>query len=205
MTTTISTTVSHPRDDYFVVESPYEVARWRPLVQWVLFIPHGIILHAFRGLASTVGFIYWVVLLVTGKLHRGLFGLMVMHERYSARSTSYLVGFSEDFPPFDFHGGGADNDAYSPVTLNLPEPPEEASRMMALNVLKAIPHYLVLLVFMIGAVLAAVGAWFAVLFTGSWPMGLRRYIVRLNNYYYRVWLYVAMVETGYPKFGLSPA
>lgn len=205
MTTTIDTTTSNPRDDHFVVESPYEVARWRPLVHWLLYVPHGIILQAFRSLASVVGFIYWVVLLVTGKLHRGLYGLMVMYERYNVRASSYLVGFSEEFPPFDFHGGGADNDAYQPVRLNLPEPPEEASRKLALNVVKAIPHYVVLLVFMIGAVLAAIAAWFAVLFTGSWPVGLRRYLVRLNNYYYRVWLYVAMVETRYPRFGLSPA
>jgi hypothetical protein len=59
---------------------------------------------------------------------------MVMHERYSARATSYLVGFSEKFPPFDFHGGGADNDAYPPVTLNLPEPPQEASRKLGLRI-----------------------------------------------------------------------
>ena len=92
-----------------------------------------------------------------------------------------------------------------PPTRRSLHPQIRSARKLALNVLKAIPHYVVLLVFMIGAVLAAIGAWFAVLFTGSWPVGLRRYLVRLNNYYYRVWLYVAMVETEYPKFGLSPA
>ncbi len=55
----------------------------------------------------------------------------------------------------------------------------------------------------VGAIAAIVVAWFAVLFTGSWPRGLRNYLVNANNYYYRVWLYATMVETQYPRFGLS--
>ena len=30
---------------YLVVDSPHELARWRPLVNWVLYIPHAIILY----------------------------------------------------------------------------------------------------------------------------------------------------------------
>ena len=39
---------------YLVVDSPYELARWRPLVNWVLYIPHGIILYALQVLAQMV-------------------------------------------------------------------------------------------------------------------------------------------------------
>ncbi len=197
--------LTHPSGDHYVVDSPYEVARWRPLVHWLLFVPHGIILYALRTVACAIGFVYWVVLLVTGKLNRGLYGMMVMYERYSARATGHLVGFSEVYPPFDFRAGGADNDAYPPIRLELPEPPETASRKIALNFLLAIPHYVVIVVLGIGVALAAVAAWFAVLFTGRWPQGMRDFIVRFNNYYYRVWLYAMMVETEYPKFGLAAA
>ena len=69
----------------------------------------------------------------------------------------------------------------------------------------AIPHYIVLVVFGIGAFVLAIIGWFAVLFTGAWPQGMRDWLVRLTNYYYRVWSYVVMVDTTYPKFGLPPA
>lgn len=201
----MTATIPTPTTDYYVVESPYEVARWRPLVHWLLFIPHAVISYALRTLAGVVAVVYWLVLLVTGKLNRGLYGVMTLYARYDSRATGYLVGFSESYPPFDFHTGGGDNEAYPPITLNLPEPPETASRKLALNFLLAIPHYVVLFVYFVAAFAVAVVGWFAVLFTGRWPKGMRDFLVRVNNYYYRVWLYAVMVESEYPSFGLSPA
>ncbi len=193
------------RQAYLVVDSPYEVARWRPLVNWVLFIPHAIILNALRILSQVVFFIYWLMLIFTGKLHPGMYSVMAMYERYSARTSGFLVGFSETYPPFDFSTNTADNNAYPPVRLVLPAVPESVPRSAALNVLKAIPHYIVLMVYFFGAIAVAVIGWFAVLFTGAWPKGMRDFLVRVGNYYYRVWTYTAMVDNEYPRFGLPSA
>lgn len=188
---------------YLTVDSPREIARWRPLVQWVLYVPHALILHAFRALAGIVFVIYWLGLLFTGRLNSGLYGVMTMYERYNARATGFLMGWSERYAPFDFHAGGSDNGAYEPIDLQLPAgPPETASRRDLWNVLLAIPHYVTLIVYGIAALVAAVGAWFAVLFTGRWPAGLRRFAVRVANYYHRLWTYVTMVEPTYPSFRL---
>lgn len=187
---------------YLVVDSPYEIANWRPLVQWVLALPHLAIVQVLQAVARLFFLIYWVIFLFTGNFHRGLYDMIGLYERYSARANGFLLGYSEIYPPFDFDTGPEDNRAYPPVTLSLPEPPESAPRIAALNWLLAIPHYIVLMVFGIGAVLAAIVAWFAVLFTGAWPDGLRAFVVRVSNYYYRIWTYVVMVENDYPKFGL---
>jgi hypothetical protein len=40
---------------------------------------------------------------------------------------------------------------------------------------------------------------------GSWPEGMRGFLVRVSNFYYRVWTYVTMVENEYPGFGLPAA
>ena len=187
---------------YLTVDSPHEVARWRPLVHWLMAIPHFIVLHAFRALAGVVFVIYWFVLLFTGRLNSGLYGLMTMYERYNARVGGFFLGYTERYAPFDFNGGPADNSSYPPVVLELPPVPETASRKSLFNVLLAIPHYLMLVVYAIAAIVVAIGAWFAVLFTGSWPVGGRRFLVRVANYYHRVWTYVAMVEPSYPSFSL---
>ena len=190
---------------YLVVDSPYAIARWRPLVNWVLYIPHAIVLYGLQILARMVFFVYWLMLLFTGKLHPGLYGVLVMYERYNARAGGFLLGYSETYPPFDFTTAGTDNDAYPPVRLTLPVVPASVPRSAVLNVLKAIPHYFVLMIYFIGAAAVAVVGWFAVLFTGAWPKGMRDFLVRVNNYYLRVWTYVAMVENDYPPFGLPSA
>jgi hypothetical protein len=198
-------TTMNSRQPYLVVDSPYEVARWRPFVQWLLYVPHGIILYGLQVLARVAFLVYWLMLVFTGKLHRGLFGMLVMYERYNARASGFLVGFSEQYPPFDFTTDPADNNAYPPVRLTLPSVPESVPRSAALNLLKAIPHYIVLMVFFVGAAVVAVLGWFAVLFTGKWPQGMRAFLVRVSNYQYRIWTYVAMVDNEYPKFGLPAA
>jgi hypothetical protein len=193
------------RQPYLVVDSPYQVARWRPLVNWVLYIPHAIVLYALQILARAVFFVYWLMLLFTGKLHSGLFGVMAMYERYNARAGGFLVGFSETYPPFDFSTDTADNNAYPPIRLALPAVPESVPRSAALNVFKAIPLYIVMMVYFIGAAVVALIGWFAVLFTAQWPHGMRDFLVRVNNFYFRVWTYVTMVDNEYPKFGLPSA
>ena len=190
---------------YLVVDSPYEVARWRPLVHWLLYIPHAIILNALQVLSRVVFLVYWLMLIFTGKLHPGLYGVMAMYERYNARAGGFLIGYSQTYPPFDFSTSTTDNNAYPPVRLALPSVPEVVPRSAALNVIKAIPHYIVLMVYFIGAVVVAVIGWFAVLFTGAWPHGMRDFLVRVGNYYYRLWTYITMVDNEYPKFGLPSA
>ncbi len=201
----MSNTIVQPDQRYLIVESPYEVSHWRPLVNFVLFIPHGIVLWALQILARAVFFIYWLMLVFTGKLHPSLYGVITMYERYSARACGFLIGYSETYPPFDFDTGTAENGAYPPVRLTLPSTPEAVPRSAAFNLLLAIPHYVVLAVYSIGAIAVALVGWFAVLFTGAWPQGMRDFLVRVSNYYYRIWTYVMMVENEYPKFGLPTA
>lgn len=190
---------------YLVVDSPYQVARWRPLVHWLLYIPHAVILYALQALSRVVFLIYWLMLLFTGKLHPGMFGVMAMYERYNARAGGFLIGFSETYPPFDFNNGTSDNNAYPPIRLTLPAVPASVPRAAALNVLKAIPHYIVLMLLAIGVAVVSFIGWFAVLISGAWPRGMRDFLVRVRNYYYRVWTYITMVDNDYPKFGLPSA
>lgn len=188
---------------YLVVDSPYEIARWRPLVNFVLSIPQLVIAAALGRVANVVFVVYWLTFLFTGTLNRGMYSMMTMSERYTERATGFLLGWSEVYPPFDFTPGPDDNGAYPPMTLDLPAVPGPVPRSAALNILKAIPHYVVIFVYAIGAVVVAIAGWFTVLVTGAWPQSMRDFLVRFSNYYYRVWAYVTMVETQYPRFGIG--
>ena len=195
----VPVTIDQP---YLVVDSPYRLERWRPLVNWVLYIPHAVILYGLQILSRVVFVVYWLMLIFTGNLHAGMFNIMAMYERYNSRATGFLLGYSATYPPFDFNASTSDNGAYPPIRLTLPTVPEVVTRSAALNVFKAIPHYIVLMAYFFAAAVVAVIGWFAVLFTGEWPKGMRDFLVRVSNYYYRVWTYVTMVDNSYPPFGL---
>ncbi len=69
----------------------------------------------------------------------------------------------------------------------------------------AIPHYIVLWLLSIGAVVAVIVAWFAILITGRFPRGIFDYLVGVGRWYNRVVSYAAILVTDrYPPFRLGP-
>jgi len=68
----------------------------------------------------------------------------------------------------------------------------------------AIPHYLVLAVLMVGAVVVGFAAWLAILFTGRYPRPLFDYLVGVGRWALRVNAYAFLLVTDrYPPFSLK--
>ena len=66
----------------------------------ILAIPV-VILRYVMGLLLEIGAVAaWFIILITGKLPRGLFDLMVLANSYTARSDAYLYLLTETYPPF---------------------------------------------------------------------------------------------------------
>src|SRR4051812_31302552 len=99
-----------------------------------------------------------------------------------------------------------DEDQSVHLTVPYPDVPNDLNRWLPLvKWLLAIPHYIVLLFLLIGAVIAAIVAWFAVLFTGRLPRGLFDYMVGVGRWENRVVAYAFIMTTDeYPPFRLSP-
>jgi Domain of unknown function (DUF4389) len=75
-------------------------SRLKTLLRIILAIPI-VILRYVMGLLLQIGaFAAWVVIVITGKLPRGLFDLMVLANSYTARSDAYLYLLTETYPPF---------------------------------------------------------------------------------------------------------
>lgn len=69
--------------------------------------------------------------------------------------------------------------------------------------LLAIPHYVVLVFLYLGAFFAAIGAWFAILFTGRYPRGIFDYIEGVIRWHNHVIGYALILVTDvYPPFRL---
>lgn len=92
------------------------------------------------------------------------------------------------------------------LDFEYPDAARELNRWLPLvKWLLAIPHYLVLIVLEIGALVAVVIAWFAILFTGRYPRGLFDYLVGVGRWHNRVVGYAFLLVTDrYPPFRLEP-
>lgn len=186
------------------VDSPEQIARWRPFVQWLLALPHFVVLYALGILSGIVALVSWFVILFTGKLPVGLAGVQVMYLRYSNRVTAYAGFLLESYPPFIFGTEDQDPGEYPGVRVDFTPQLEDRNRLTTFfRFILAIPHLIAL--FFVG--IAASVAWFigafAVLFTGSWPEGLRRFVVGSMRWTLRVNAYTVLLTDEYPPFSLD--
>jgi hypothetical protein len=98
-----------------------------------------------------------------------------------------------------------DEDQSVHLTVPYPDVPNDLNRWLPLvKWLLAIPHYIVLFFLFIGAFVAAIVAWFAILFTGRFPRGLFDFMVGVGRWENRVAAYAFVLTTDqYPPFRLS--
>ena len=84
------------------------------------------------------------------------------------------------------------------------EDPGEMNRWLPLvKWLLAIPHYIVLWFLGIAVLVVLVISFFAVLFTGKWPEGMRDFVVGYTRWYTRVYAYILFLTDEYPPFSLQ--
>jgi hypothetical protein len=91
-----------------------------------------------------------------------------------------------------------------PVRLEIDYAPELNRWLPLVKWLLAIPHYIVLFFLGIGAFVAVVIAWFAILFTGRYPRGLFDFVAGTYRWGVRVIAYAFILTTdAYPPFRLG--
>jgi hypothetical protein len=185
------------------LESPLEVARWRPLVHWLLAIPQLVVVYIVNSVLGLLAFIAWFAILFTGNIPKGLFDFMAMALRYQWRVMSYLYFMRESYPPFEFDALNLDPGT-DPARLSV-EYPERLSRgLIFIKWLLILPHFIALLFVGIAALFVGIAAFFAVLFTGRWPQGMRTFLVGVVRWSTRVSAYFYLMTDVYPPFSLEP-
>ena len=179
------------------------ITQWRPLVQWLLAIPHLLIAWALRTLRQVLTLISFFAVLFTTQIPRPLFDAIVMTYRYEWRAMSYAFFMHEDYPPFDFDLS-CDDDGVEPHTSLCLTYPEYLERWKPLyKWFLAIPQYVVLAALCIAACVGIVIGFLAVLVTGEYPEGIRAFLVSVYRYALRVEAYVGFLTDGYPPFSLD--
>ena len=180
------------------VTSPEKIANWRPLVHWLMAIPHFIVLYVLALVAEVCALISWFAIVFTGKMPPGLANVICMYVRYSSRVGTYVGFLHETYPPFEFDTTAADPGGY-PARIELRPALEGRNRLtVALRFLWVIPALIMVYIVMIVAAVCWFIAFFAVLFTGRWPEGLRTWVVKGLRASTRLAAYFFLLTDEYP-------
>jgi Domain of unknown function (DUF4389) len=181
-------------------------------VKWLLAIPHYIVLFFLWIAYFVLTLVALVAILITGRYPRTIFDFNVGVLRWSWRVGYYSYGAlgTDRYPPFTL----AEVPDY-PATLSVDYPPR-LSRGLALVKwwLLAIPHYLVVGVFLGGGyvlsqneeIRATVPGGLIsllVLFVGRYPRGLYDFVIGLNRWGLRVLADASLMTDRYPPFRLD--
>jgi hypothetical protein len=118
--------------------------------------------------------------------------------RFTNRVAAYAFLMQDRYP-------STDEEQYVHLEVDYPDALRDLNRWLPLvKWLLAIPHYIVLFFLWIGAIFAALAAWFAILFTGRYPRPLFDFVEGVLRWENRVITYAAMLVTDrYPPFRLS--
>ena len=202
-----------------------QLSRWLWLVKWLLAIPHFIVLF-FLGIAFVLlTIVAFFAILFTGRYPRSIFDFNLGVVRWAWRVAfySYAALGTDRYPPFTL-GPVPDY----PATVDV-QYPEQLSRGLVLVKwwLLAIPHYLLVGVFVGGGWAAGRGDWndnrggehwggspglvallvifaaIALLFKTRYPRGIFDFVMGLNRWVLRVVAYAALMTDVYPPFRLD--
>jgi hypothetical protein len=139
----------------------------------------------------------WFAIVFASTHPRGFWDFGAFYLRWRARAVPYLMLLRDEYPPFE--------DAPYPTTFAVDRPTADRNRVsVGLRLIYAVPHIIVLVFLNIAWLLTSIVAWFAILFTGSYPAALYEFAVGVLRWDLRVETYLLLMRDEYPPFRLAP-
>ena len=174
-----------------------EYSRWLPLVKWLLVIPHMFVLF-FLFIGAIFAYIgAFFAVLFTRRYPPGIFNFLVGVWRWSQRVTAYYLLLVDKYPPFSL-----DDDPDYPARFNLDYPPDgEISRWRPFFAfILVLPQIFIAAIAGWAAFFGIVVAFFAILFTKTFPRAIFDFVVNTMRYQNRANAYAYWMTERYPGF-----
>lgn len=129
---------------------------------------------------------------------RWWFDFALQFNRFGTRVGAYLALLTDRYP-------STEDEQSVHLDLDYPDAKADLNRWLPLvKWFLAIPHYVVLVFLFLGAFVAVLIAWFAILFTGRYPGALFDFVVGVSRWALRVQAYAFLLLTDrYPPFSLG--
>ena len=139
-----------------------------------------------------------LMILFRQKYPRWWFDWNVALLRFLNRIGAYLLLLRDEYP-------STDDEQNVHLELDYPNVPTQLNRWLPLvKWLLAIPHFIVLIFLSLAAIVVAIVAWFAILFTGRYPRWAFDFVAGVMRWNNRVLGYAVLLVTDqYPPFSLN--
>src|SRR2546428_10674712 len=165
---------------------------------WARSYSHGRTFALSAGAGGLLFLAPLLMILFRRKYPRRWFDWNVELQRFSTRVGIYLALMDDRYP-------STTEDQSVHLDFPYPDAARDLNRWLPLvKWFLAIPPYSILFFLGLGAVVAVIAAWFAILFTGTYPRSLFDYVVGVLRWGNRVNGYAfSLVTDQYPPFRLS--
>jgi hypothetical protein len=185
------------RDDPVQLETDDDLRRSRLTVffRLLLALPHLIWLSLWGIAALLAAIVNWVATLATGVSPQPLHRFLAAYLRYQLHVAAYLYLIGNPFPGFT----GAV--ASYPIELRVADRARQNRWTVLFRLVLAVPAFLLASAFGSLAFTVAVLGWFAALFTGRMPLGLRNAGALALRYSAQTYGYLFLVTGAYPYSG----
>jgi len=162
-------------------------------------IPHYFLLAIVGIWSAIISFLTFWVVLFTGKFPESFFKFQIGYQNWSLRVQAVLANLVDGYPKF-FPKGTSDT-----VKLDVPRPEKVSRGMVIVRLLFGaiyvyIPHGVCLLFRMIATGVLGFLAFWAILFTGTYPSRWHAFNVGTYRWSTNVGLYMGYFTDVYPKF-----
>jgi hypothetical protein len=173
----------------------------------ILAIPHAILVGPINGsragssgllgaAAFFLAIVNWFAIVITGAPIRTIRDFSLFYLRWRTRALAYVALLVDPYPPF--------GDAPYPVSIEVVDPPEPRNRLtVAFRLILIVPHAIVLAFLLLAWCVTTIVAWFAILFTGTYPAGFMPFGVSVLRWTLRVETYMLLLVDEYPPFSLE--
>ena len=199
------------------IDPPVRQNRWKVGFRLVLVVPALIVLSAFfgtggfsgtseaqtgrLGLLVAAAVLGWFFALARSRMPRGLRDLTAYGLSYAAQAWAYMTLLTDRYPSSDpLTAIGPLPAREDPIRLESSDDLRRNRLTVFFRLLLAIPHLIWLVLWGIAAFFAAIGNWFAILFTGIAPAGLHRFLAAYTRYQQHVFAYLYLIANPFPGF-----
>ena len=148
------------------------------------------------AVALFLAIVSWFTIVISGQHLIGIRQFMNFYLRWRVRAVAYMMLLEDQYPPF--------GDAPYPASVTVVDPAGPRDRLtVALRILLAIPHFIVLFFVVFAWWVTSIVAWVAILLTGAYPQGLYDFGVGVLRWLIRVEAYMLLLVDDYPPFSLT--
>lgn len=147
------------------------------------------------AVAVFLAIVSWFTIVVAGRHIIGIRQFTAFYMRWRVRALAYLMLLEDAYPPF--------GDSPYPASIHIADPSSRNRMTVALRLILAIPHFIVLAFVLFAWAFTTIAAWFVILLTGSYPQGLYDFGVGALRWRLRVEGYLLLMVDEYPPFSLT--